>query len=109
MHLSLSRKISTIMIYFKIFFSLECIQYVLKKIKGKLQQVFKSPSNKTPNAFQKYEYGHLGGWYIKSTLLYKFLKLKQNFRKNKVATGKTPFFVIDPFCTPQSICLIIGF
>ena len=22
----------------------------------------KAPSNKTPNAFEKYEYEHLGGW-----------------------------------------------
>ena len=37
------------------------------------------------------------------------LKLKQNFRKNKVVTGKTPFFVICPFCTILSVCLNIGF
>ena len=36
-------------------------------------------------------------------------KLKQNFRKRKVVTGKTLFFVIGPFCTPHSICLNIGF
>ena len=41
--------------------------------------------------------------------LHEVLKLKQNFRKNKVVTGKTPFFVIGPFCTPDSICLINGF
>ena len=27
------------------------------------------------------------------------LKLTQNFQKKKVDTGKTPFFVIGPFCT----------
>ena len=37
------------------------------------------------------------------------LKLKQNFQKNKVVTGKTPFFEIGPFCTHHSICLNIGF
>ena len=37
------------------------------------------------------------------------LKLKQNFRKYKVVSGKTPFFVIGPFCTPHSICLNIDF
>ena len=31
------------------------------------------------------------------------------FQKNKVVTGKTPFCVVDPFCTPHSICLSIGF
>ena len=35
------------------------------------------------------------------------LKLKQNFQKNKVITGKTPFFVIGPFCTHHSIFLNI--
>ena len=33
------------------------------------------------------------------------LKLKQNFQKNKVVTGKTPFFVIGPFSTHHSSCL----
>ena len=37
------------------------------------------------------------------------LKLKQNFQKNKVATGKTLFFVIGPFCTHDSVCLNSGF
>ena len=32
-------------------------------------------------------------------------KLKQNLQKNKVVTGKTPFFVIGPFFTQHSICL----
>ena len=30
------------------------------------------------------------------------LKVKQNFQKNKVVTGKTLFFVIDPFCSCHS-------
>ena len=37
------------------------------------------------------------------------LKLKQNPQKNKVVTGKTPFFVIGPFGGHHSICLSIGF
>ena len=41
--------------------------------------------------------------------LYEVLKLKQSFWKNKVVTGKAPFFVISPFCTPHSICLNVGF
>ena len=36
------------------------------------------------------------------------LKLKQNFPKNKVANGKTPFFVIGPFCTHHFICLTLA-
>ena len=34
--------------------------------------------------------------------------LKQNFQNNKVVTGKTPYFVIDPFRTPHSIYLNIA-
>ena len=37
------------------------------------------------------------------------LKLKQIFQQNKVVTGKTPLFVIGPFCSRHSICLKIGF
>ena len=32
-----------------------------------------------------------------NSLLLEVLTLKQNFQNNKVVTGKTPFFVIDPF------------
>ena len=31
------------------------------------------------------------------------------FSKNKVVTGKTPFFMIGPFCSHHFICLNIGF
>ena len=41
--------------------------------------------------------------------LHEVLKLKQNFRKNKVVTYKTLFFVIGSFCTHHSICFKIGF
>ena len=34
---------------------------------------------------------------------YEILKLKQNFRKDEVATGKTLFFVIGLFCTPHFV------
>ena len=37
------------------------------------------------------------------------LKLKQIFKKNKVVTGKTPLFVIGPFCSRHSISHNIGF
>ena len=40
----------------------------------------KIPSNKTSMLSNKYEYEHLDGWHIKSTLYTRFfLKLKQNF------------------------------
>ena len=39
--------------------------------------------------------------------LQEVLKQKQYFRKNKVVTRKTPFFVIGPFCTDYSIIVLI--
>ena len=36
-------------------------------------------------------------------------KLEQILEKNKVITGKTPLFVIDPLCSRHSISLDIGF
>ena len=42
-------------------------------------------------------------------LFREFLILKLNFQKNEIVTGKTPFFVIGPFCTFYSICLNIAF
>ena len=41
--------------------------------------------------------------------LYEVLILKLKFQKNEVVSGKSPYFVIRPFCTPHSICLNIGF
>ena len=35
--------------------------------------------------------------------------MKRNFQKNKVVTGKTPFFVVGQFCTHHSISLNIDF
>ena len=50
------------------------------------------------------------GWLVHQiNSLQEVLKLKQNFQKNKPVTGKTPFFLIGPFCTHHSICLNIGF
>ena len=40
--------------------------------------------------------------------LHEVLKLKQIFQKNKVVTGKTPFFLIGSFCSHHFICLNIG-
>ena len=37
------------------------------------------------------------------------IKLKQIFQKHVLATGKTPFFVVGPFCSHCSICLNIDF
>ena len=41
--------------------------------------------------------------------LQQVLILKSSFQKNKVATGKTAFFLISPFCNAHSICHNIGF
>ena len=32
--------------------------------------------------------------------------IKLSFPKNNVVSGKTAFFVIAPFCTPHSTCLL---
>ena len=56
------------------------------------------------SAYEKYEYEHLGRWYIKVTF-WEVLKLDQIFQKSKVVTRKTPVFVIGPFCSRHSICL----
>ena len=40
---------------------------------------------------------------------FELLTLEQIFQKNKVVTGKTPIFVISPFCSRNSVCLNIGF
>ena len=37
-----------------------------------------------------------------------FVRGSSNVQKSKVVTGKTRFFVIDPFCTPRSFCHNIG-
>ena len=54
----------------------------------------------------------MGIWVVDTTnqpFLLEDLKLKLNFQKNKVVTGKTPFFVIGPFCSHHFIYLNIGF
>ena len=53
----------------------------------------------------------MGIWVVGTShqLFVRVLKLKQNFQKNKVVTGKTQFFVIRQMSTHHSICLNIGF
>ena len=46
-------------------------------------------------------------FYLCSSL--EVVKLKQNFRKNKVVAGKTLLFAIGQFCTYYSLCVDIGF
>ena len=68
----------------------------------------KAPSNKTP-ALTKSRIRAFGSLVHQINSLKEVLKLKQNLQKNKIVTGKTPFFVIGPFCAHHSICLNIGF
>ena len=35
--------------------------------------------------------------------------MKRNFQKNKVVTGKTPFFVVGLFCSHHFIALILDY
>ena len=66
-----------------------------------------APSNKSPTLSKSmniYTFGLLVN-HINSS--YEVLKLKQNFRKNKIL--QILFFVIDPFCTSHSTNLKIGF
>ena len=65
----------------------------------------KRPSNKTPALTKS---TNMGIWVV-GTSNHKVLKLKQYFQKNKVVTGKSPFFVIGQFRSHHSICLNIGF
>ena len=37
------------------------------------------------------------------------IKLKPNFQKNEIVTGKTPFFMMGTFCSHFCICPNIGF
>ena len=65
----------------------------------------KAPSNKTPTLLKSM---NTDIWMV-GTFLYAVLKLKRNFWKNKVVTGKNAFFLIGPFCTPHSISVNVGF
>ena len=72
--------------------------FVLRILRGK-----KHPQIKL-QCLRKCEYGHLDNQVFKKVLI-----PKQNFRKNKVVTGKTLLFVICPLRTRHSIYLKIGF
>ena len=56
----------------------------------------KALPNKTPALRESKNMGIWVCWYIKSS-------------GKTGRTGKTPFFVVRPFCTHHSICLNIGF
>ena len=63
----------------------------------------KSTVKWNPAAYKKYEYGHLGLWYVKLTLCKRFLNWNKILSLKKVVTGEPSFFVIDAFCTHRSI------
>ena len=60
------------------------------------------------SVYKKYEYVYLGNWCSKSTI-FKRLLYSISFQKNGGTQWQSSFFVIDPFCTPHSVCLNIGF
>ena len=72
-------------------------------------QIYFQDTHRVLQRFQKVSIWTFGWLVYQINSIYEFPKLKQNFRKREVVTGKTPFFVIGPFCTPHSICLNIGF
>ena len=51
--------------------------------------------------------------WVGSTLNQLFIRGSYNeikfSKKKKIVSGKTPFFVIESFCTRHSICLNVGF
>ena len=63
----------------------------------------KTQSNKTPALTKS---TNKGIWVVGTT---KKLTVQMVQQKNNVVTGKTPFFVIGPFCSHHFICLNIGF
>ena len=69
----------------------------------------KAPSKIKLQRFRKLWIWTFGRLVHQINSLYEVLKLKQNFRKNKVVAGKTSFFLIGPFCAPDSIFFNIGF
>ena len=66
----------------------------------------KAPSNKTPALMKS---TNMDIWVvgISSQFFLRGSETETNFQKNKVVTGKTPFFAIGPFCTHHSIWLLI--
>ena len=62
-----------------------------------------------PQRLQKVAIWAFGSFVHQINSLKEVLKLKQNFQKNKLVTGKTPFFAIGPFFTHHSICLNTDF
>ena len=69
----------------------------------------KKHSQIKPHRLQKIRIWTFGKLVHQINSLKEVLKLKQNFQKNTVVTGKTPFFLIGPLFTHHSICLNIGF
>ena len=79
--------------------------YIILRLKNTYREV--APLNKTRTLSKS---ANMNIWVVGTAnqLFYEVLKLRQNFRKTKLVTVKTWFFVIGSFCTPHSICLTIG-
>ena len=82
--------------------------WVKKRIVSFCTQTEKVPSSKTPALTKS---SNMGVWVVDTSnqLFMRGSWTETKFSKNKVVTGKTPFFVIVPFCTDHTICLNIGF
>ena len=61
--------------------------------------------------FQRLKSMNMAIWMVGTSnqIFIRDLKLKQNFRKYKIVTGITPFFMKSPFCTPHFVCMNIDF
>ena len=91
------------------FSCLSFLRFFFRNVLKDTHRKKKTPSNKTSTLSKSM---NMDIWVVGTSnqlFLCEVLKLKQNFRKNKVVTGKTRFFVIGPFCIPYSIYLNIGF
>ena len=52
----------------------------------------------------------MGCWYINQLFMRgSYTPTKKKKKKNKQVGGKTPFFIIDPFCLPHPIFHSTGF
>ena len=62
----------------------------------------KAPSNKTPALTKDIT---MDIWVVGTSnqIFVRNSYTETNFQKHKLVTGKIPFFVIGPFCTPHSI------
>ena len=74
--------------------------FLLRILKGK-----KRPKSKLQRS-RKIQIWTFGSLVHQINSFQKIIKVEQIFQKNKVVTGKSPLFIISPFYSRHSICLI---